>query len=303
MAAATATLRRPAPPAVRETAGGRPLLSLAVARGSMFVALALVGSLHWMAMLEPAATRRAWYAVGAGALTMLGLLAAGRLPRRRDRTPAAAATALIGAALALLAGGLADEHAAPGQLGRADVRRGPRHRRAAGRARALPRRRRLDAPGDRPGRDRARRARGARGLLAARPRAARVPRRRARPARDALRGPRRGARLQRRVPPRRAADAARHRLPAARAAASPRGAGRGRAGARRRRRRAHPRARARRRRAVVGLRDVGALDRRLEVHRVLVGPRLRAARLAPRRPRDDPRQGAPAGVLEGREPR
>ncbi len=117
MAAATATLRRPAPPAVRETAGGRPLLSLAVARGSMFVALALVGSLHWMAMLEPAATRRAWYAVGAGALTMLGLLAAGRLPRRRDRTAAAAATALIGAALALLAGGLADEMLRPDNWG------------------------------------------------------------------------------------------------------------------------------------------------------------------------------------------
>ena len=60
----------------------------------MFVALALVGSLHWMAMLEPAATARAWYAVGAGALTMLGLLAAGRLPGAAT-DGGRAATALI----------------------------------------------------------------------------------------------------------------------------------------------------------------------------------------------------------------
>jgi transglutaminase-like putative cysteine protease len=114
--AATATLQRPAPPAVQEAVGGRPLLPLVVARGSMFLALALVGSLHWMAMLEPAATARAWYAVGAGALAMLGLLAAGRLPGRQ-RQAGAVATGLIGGALALLAGGLADEMLRPDNWG------------------------------------------------------------------------------------------------------------------------------------------------------------------------------------------
>ena len=43
-----------------------PLLPFAFARGATFVALAAFGALHWMAMLEPAAAERAWYAVGAG---------------------------------------------------------------------------------------------------------------------------------------------------------------------------------------------------------------------------------------------
>ncbi len=41
-----------------------------------FVALAAFGALHWMVLLEPAATSRAWYALGAGVFAMLGLIAA-----------------------------------------------------------------------------------------------------------------------------------------------------------------------------------------------------------------------------------
>ena len=99
----------------------------------------------------------------------------------------------------------------------------------------------------------------------------RLPVRRARPARDALRGARGRARLRGRVPARRAAGAARARVPAARAPAPHRGR-RGRGARRRDRgRRADRGARARRRRAVVGLRDVGALDRLVALDDVLAG--------------------------------
>ena len=154
-------------------------------------------------------------------------------------------------------------------------------------------------------------ARAAR-LLAARPRAARLPRRRAGRARDALRGPRRGARsssgeflrgallallvvaflrlerLRRRDAP--AAAALALAAPPSLALVA--------------------RARARRRRPVVGLRDVGA--RRPPAAQstdVRLGPRLRAARLAARRPRAAAHQGrasAPTGrptnldVFDGR---
>ena len=68
-------------------------------------------------------------------------------------------------------------------------------------------------------------------------------------------------------------------------------------------RRADRGARARRRRAVVGLRDVGAVDRLLALDDVLLGPRLRPARLAARRPRDAAREGEAGRLLEGPEPR
>jgi transglutaminase-like putative cysteine protease len=92
----------------RVAAARGPVLPLALARGAAFVALAVFGALHWMVLLEPAATMRAWYAIGAGLFTMFGLLAAGRLTGRR-RALAATAVGVAGFALALLGGGVADE--------------------------------------------------------------------------------------------------------------------------------------------------------------------------------------------------
>jgi MYXO-CTERM domain-containing protein len=100
--AATGTLRP------RVAAARGPVLPLVLARGSAFVALAAFGALHWMVLLEPAATSRAWYALGAGIFAMLGLIAAARLPGRR-RTVAASAVGVVAFALALLGGGVADE--------------------------------------------------------------------------------------------------------------------------------------------------------------------------------------------------
>jgi protein-glutamine gamma-glutamyltransferase len=92
----------------RVAAARGPVLPLALARGSAFVALAAFGALHWMVLLEPTATSRAWYALGAGVFAMLGLIAAARLPGRW-RTVAAISVALAALALALLGGGVADE--------------------------------------------------------------------------------------------------------------------------------------------------------------------------------------------------
>ena len=130
---------------------------------STFLALATFGALHWMAMLEPTAAARAWYAVGtgragdgraarappgcAGALRWLAVAAVtrrrarARLPRRRHPPTSCCGPTNWDA--------LAAGHRA-------------RHRRAARRARALPRHRRVDAardPARRHGADRARRAR------------------------------------------------------------------------------------------------------------------------------------------------
>ena len=68
-------------------------------------------------------------------------------------------------------------------------------------------------------------------------------------------------------------------------------------------RRAGRRARAQPRHAVVRLRDVGAGDVLVEVDVVQLGPLLRRAQLAARRPRAAARARPPARVLEGREPR
>jgi transglutaminase-like putative cysteine protease len=97
-----------APVPLRVRAARGPVLPLALARGIAFVALAAFGVLHWMVMLEPAATMRAWYALGAGLVAMLGLLGAARLQGRR-RTAAAVLASLVAFALALLGGGVADE--------------------------------------------------------------------------------------------------------------------------------------------------------------------------------------------------
>jgi transglutaminase-like putative cysteine protease len=85
-----------------------PTLPVATARGLAFLALAGFGALHWMVLLDPAAPQRALYAIGAGGLVMVGLLAAARLghPARQF---AAVAVTLAGLGLALVGGGVADE--------------------------------------------------------------------------------------------------------------------------------------------------------------------------------------------------
>jgi protein-glutamine gamma-glutamyltransferase len=89
-------------------------LSLPLARGLAFFALAGFGALHWMVLLEPAEPERALYALGAAAVAMLGLLGAAGL-RGRARPLAASAVSVVVLALALLAGGVADELLRPDQ--------------------------------------------------------------------------------------------------------------------------------------------------------------------------------------------
>ena len=94
-----------------------PTLSVPIARGLAFVALAGFGALHWMVLLDPAAPDRALYALGAGMLAMFGLLAAGRLARFRDRQIAATGVAVVAFGLALVGGGVADELLRPDNWG------------------------------------------------------------------------------------------------------------------------------------------------------------------------------------------
>jgi protein-glutamine gamma-glutamyltransferase len=98
------------------TLPGEPTLSLPLARGVGFFALAGFGALHWMVLLEPAEPDRALYGLGAAALVVGGLLAAARLGSRA-RLAAAAAVAVVALALALLGGGVADELLRPDQWG------------------------------------------------------------------------------------------------------------------------------------------------------------------------------------------
>jgi protein-glutamine gamma-glutamyltransferase len=95
---------------------GRSTAAVPAARGLMFVLLCGFSSLQWMHMLEPVATDRARYALGAAVLAMIGLLLAGRLPPRL-RTPAAVAVAVAVAPLALVGGGVADELLRPDRWG------------------------------------------------------------------------------------------------------------------------------------------------------------------------------------------
>ena len=81
-------------------------------RGLVLVAFAAFAGLHWMWLLEPTASGRAWQAVGIVVLVVLGLLGAARLPGAL-RQIAAALVAIAAIALALLAGGLADEQLRP----------------------------------------------------------------------------------------------------------------------------------------------------------------------------------------------
>ena len=107
-ASATAPVARPLP--------SDPTLSVPVARGLAFLALAGFGALHWMVLLDPPAPNRALYALGAGALAMFGLLAAGRL-EHPARQFAAVGVAIVALALALLGGGVADELLRPDRWG------------------------------------------------------------------------------------------------------------------------------------------------------------------------------------------
>jgi protein-glutamine gamma-glutamyltransferase len=93
-----------------------PTLPVPIARGLAFLALAGFGALHWMVLLDPAAPERALYALGAGAVAMLGLLYA-RTLGDRARPAAAIGTSLVALALALLGGGIADELLRPDQWG------------------------------------------------------------------------------------------------------------------------------------------------------------------------------------------
>ena len=93
-----------------------PTLSVPVARGLAFLALAGFGALHWMVLIEPAASQRALYALGAGSLAMFGLLAAARL-RGRVQLAVSLAVSLVALALALLGGGIADELLRPDNWG------------------------------------------------------------------------------------------------------------------------------------------------------------------------------------------
>jgi transglutaminase-like putative cysteine protease len=93
-----------------------PTLSVPLARGLAFTALAGFGALHWMVLLDPAAPERALYALVAGGVAMVGLLAAGRL-RGRPRQAVAAVVSVVALALALLGGGVADELLRPDRWG------------------------------------------------------------------------------------------------------------------------------------------------------------------------------------------
>ena len=93
-----------------------PTIAVPAARGLAFLALCAFAAVSWMQLLEPAASERAGYALLAATAAMLGLVAAGRLPARA-RTPVSALVAVGTLALALLAGGVADELLRPGRWG------------------------------------------------------------------------------------------------------------------------------------------------------------------------------------------
>ena len=99
-------------PVVRAAAAGGALLPLWIARGSMLLAFAAFSGLHWAGLLDPAAPGRAWESVGLAALVVLGLVGAARLARPLCWL-AATLVAVAAIALALLAGGLADEFLRP----------------------------------------------------------------------------------------------------------------------------------------------------------------------------------------------
>ena len=100
-------------------------LAAPVARAMAFLALCGFAALQWMQMLEPAASRRAGYAVLAAGFAIVGLLVAARLPGRA-RITAAVLVALAAFALAVLGGGASDEQLLPSRWGElaAEIGRG-----------------------------------------------------------------------------------------------------------------------------------------------------------------------------------
>jgi protein-glutamine gamma-glutamyltransferase len=101
---------------LREDAAGGPALPLGPVRGSVLVLFAAFAGLHWMWLLEPAASGRAWEAVGLVVLVVLALLGAARLPGAL-RLVAATVVAVAAVAFALMAGGVADEDLRPDRWG------------------------------------------------------------------------------------------------------------------------------------------------------------------------------------------
>jgi transglutaminase-like putative cysteine protease len=111
------TLAAPRPaPVVREAAAGGALLPLWLARGSVLLAFVAFAGLHWAGLLEPAEPGRALEAVGLAALVVAALCLAARLARPL-RLAVAGLLAVAALALALLAGGLADEYLLPDRWG------------------------------------------------------------------------------------------------------------------------------------------------------------------------------------------
>jgi len=97
-------------------AAAEQTLAVPAARALAFLALCGFAALQWMHMLEPVAGQRAGYTVLAAAFVICGLLVARALPPRA-RTQAAVLVAFAGIALALVAGGVADELLMPGRWG------------------------------------------------------------------------------------------------------------------------------------------------------------------------------------------
>jgi transglutaminase-like putative cysteine protease len=93
-----------------------PTLPVPTARGVAFMALAAFGVLHWMVLLDPAAPNRAMWALGIAIIAIGGMLAAARLGPRLSQVVACAVLILV-LALAILAGGVADELLRPDRWG------------------------------------------------------------------------------------------------------------------------------------------------------------------------------------------
>jgi protein-glutamine gamma-glutamyltransferase len=97
---------------LREDAAGGPALPLGPVRATILVAFAAFAGLHWMWLIEPPASGRAWEAVGIVVLVVLALVGAARLSGAL-RPVAATLVAVVAVPLALLAGGIADEDLRP----------------------------------------------------------------------------------------------------------------------------------------------------------------------------------------------
>ena len=103
-------------PVAGHAAAGGSHLPLWLARGGVLLAFAVFAGLHWAGLLEPADHGRAWVAAGLAALVVLALVAAARLAGPW-RWVTATLVAFVAIALALLAGGLADENLRPDRWG------------------------------------------------------------------------------------------------------------------------------------------------------------------------------------------